>query len=150
MHVRVDVRGIVEQEVEHIVTLMLVGPNDLGIDRDMVCDHGVGDNAFLEAEILRRMAGIDRGEACFELLAIATGMETAIEIIMSEDWSAARALLTRSFAARSVSSRMYVSEVANRVAALISEISPILLSPVLVPQASRQAMRVRGSTGCLT
>src|SRR5262252_6562030 len=81
----VDVRGIVEQEVEHIMTLMLVRPDDLGIDRDMVRHHGVGHDTLLEAEILRRMARINGRKACFELLTVATGMEAPIEIIVPED-----------------------------------------------------------------
>ena len=85
MDVRLDVGGIVEQEIEHIVALMFVGADDLGIDRDMIGHQGVGHDAFFEAEILRRMAGIDRGDARFELLAVTTGMQAAIEIIVPED-----------------------------------------------------------------
>ena len=35
-----------------LLTLMLVRPDDLGIDRDMVRHHGVGHDPLLEAEIL--------------------------------------------------------------------------------------------------
>jgi hypothetical protein len=53
MDVRLDMRRIVEQEVEHIMTLMLVGPNDLRLDRHMIGHHAIGHHAFLEPEILR-------------------------------------------------------------------------------------------------
>ena len=85
MDIWLDVGGIVEQEIEDVVALMFVGADDLGIDGDMIGHHGIGDDAFFEAEILRRMARIDRGDARFEFLAVATGMQVAIEIIVPED-----------------------------------------------------------------
>jgi hypothetical protein len=48
MHVRLDVRGIVKQQIEHIVALMLVRPNDGGIDRDMVGHQRVGDHPLVQ------------------------------------------------------------------------------------------------------
>ena len=85
MDLRLDVGGVVEQDIEDIVTLMFVGADDLRIDGDMIGHHAVGDDAFFEAEILRRMARIDRGNPRFEFLAVATGMQVAIEVIVPED-----------------------------------------------------------------
>ena len=51
----------------------------------MIGHHAVGDDAFFEAEILRLMTGIDRGDPRFEFLAVATGMQMAIESIVLED-----------------------------------------------------------------
>ena len=65
MHVWLDIRGIVQQQIEHIVALMLVGANNGGIDRDMVGHQCVGDHPFVQPEVFRRMAGIDRVEPAY-------------------------------------------------------------------------------------
>ena len=65
-----DIRGIVEQQIEHVVALMVIGPNDFGVDRDMVGHQGVGDDAFVKPEVFGRIAGIDRGNAGFKPLSI--------------------------------------------------------------------------------
>ena len=86
MHVRLDIRGIVKQQIEHIVALMLVGANHGGIDRDMVGHQRVGDHPFVQPEVFRRMAGIDRVEARFEFLAVATGMEGVTLVIAKPEY----------------------------------------------------------------
>ena len=59
VNLRLDVGGVVEEQVEDVVALMLIGANDAGIDRDVVGHQGVGDDALLQTEVLGRMAGID-------------------------------------------------------------------------------------------
>ena len=53
MDVWLDAGCVVEQDIEDIVTLMVVGADDLRIDGDMIGHHAVGDAPFFEAEILR-------------------------------------------------------------------------------------------------
>ena len=64
---------------------MFVGPNDFGIDWDMIGHQAIGNDPFVEPEVFRGIAGIDRGEAGFKLLAIATGMQRVAEVILAED-----------------------------------------------------------------
>ena len=71
MPLRLDVRGIVVQQVEHIMALVLVGADDPGVDRHRVGHQGVGAHAFLQAEILAGVPGIDRVDLGFEALAVA-------------------------------------------------------------------------------
>ena len=47
-----DVSCVVEQQIENIVTFVLVGPDNPGIDGNVVGDQGVGDDPFLETEVL--------------------------------------------------------------------------------------------------
>ena len=84
MHFRLDVGGIVEQNVENIVTFMLIGANDFGIDGDMVSYQGVGDNAFFQPEVFGRMTGIDSMDSGFKLLSVAAGMDGLVDIVMPE------------------------------------------------------------------
>ena len=51
MYFGLYVRRIVEQKIEHIVTLMVMGANDVGIDGDMVRHQGVGDDALFQPEV---------------------------------------------------------------------------------------------------
>src|SRR5439155_9587346 len=45
----------------------------------------IGDDAFVQPEVFGGIARIDRGEACFKLLAIATGVERVAKVILPED-----------------------------------------------------------------
>ena len=45
-----DVSRIVQQHVQHVVTLMFVGPNDFGIDWDMIGHQAIGNDPFVEPE----------------------------------------------------------------------------------------------------
>src|SRR5712691_10489179 len=67
------------------VTLMFVSPNDFRIDRDMVGHQAIGDDAFVQPEVFRGIVRIDRGEARFKLLAIATGVQRVAEVILPEN-----------------------------------------------------------------
>ena len=51
MHVGLDVTGIVEQDIEHIVAFMVVGANDLCIHGDVIGHQGIGDDAFFEPKV---------------------------------------------------------------------------------------------------
>lgn len=53
MNLRLDVRRVVEQDVEDVVALVLVCADDVGIYRDIVCDQSVGNDSFLKAEVFR-------------------------------------------------------------------------------------------------
>jgi transcriptional regulator of acetoin/glycerol metabolism len=56
--------------------------------------------------------------------------------------SLAIALATRSLASRSVSGRRKLSDIEVNACGPVSEIWPILASPMFVPQATTQAVRV--------
>ena len=51
MHFGLDVTGIVVQDIEHIVALMIVRANDFRIDRDAIGHQGVGDDTFFQAKV---------------------------------------------------------------------------------------------------
>ncbi len=64
---------------------MVIGPNNFGVDRDMVGHQGIGDDTFVKPEVLGRIAGIDRRNAGFKPLAITARVEYTIDVILSED-----------------------------------------------------------------
>ena len=53
MNLRLDVRRVVEQDVEHVMAFVLVCSDDVGIDRDVVGDQSVGNHSFLKTEVFR-------------------------------------------------------------------------------------------------
>ena len=53
MNLRLDVRRVIEEDVEHVMALVLVCADDVGIDRDIVGDQSVGNDSFLKAEVFR-------------------------------------------------------------------------------------------------
>ncbi len=59
-----DVGRIVEQNIEHIVTLMLVCPNDFGMNRHMIGHQRVGDDSFFKPEVFGRIARINGVRGC--------------------------------------------------------------------------------------
>lgn len=71
MDARLDVRGVVVQQVENVVTLVLIGADDAGIERRVIGDASVIDDALLESEVFRRMARSDGVNLGFEFLPIA-------------------------------------------------------------------------------
>jgi hypothetical protein len=48
-----DVRRVVEQDVEHVLAFVLVCSDDVGIDRDVVGDQSIGNDSFLKTEVFR-------------------------------------------------------------------------------------------------
>ena len=69
--IRVDIGGVVVEQIKDKIAFMLVGANDFGIDRDMVANQRQGGNAFFETEIFRGMSGVDGIALRFETLTIA-------------------------------------------------------------------------------
>lgn len=84
MNFRLDVGGIVEQNIKYIVTLMLVCANDFRIDRDMIGYQSIGDNSFLKPEVFGRIARIDSVNPGLKLLSVAAGMKCLTNIIISK------------------------------------------------------------------
>jgi hypothetical protein len=82
MHLRVNVRGIVEEQIEDKLALMIVGTDQIGVHRDMIGNQGVGHHPLVEAKIFRGIACIECGESCFKLLPIATGVDHPGDIIV--------------------------------------------------------------------
>ena len=110
-----DIGRIVEQEVKHIVTLMLVCPNDFRVDRDVVRHQGVGDDPFFQPKVFGRIAGVYRGELGLELCPSLLEWSAPPRSYCRKMANSAIALLTRSLASRKVSRRMKLSEVAASV-----------------------------------
>jgi hypothetical protein len=88
------------------------------------------------------MAGVERVNAGFEFLAVTAGVESVAEIVMPEDGQLRNRVTDPVVASRKDFGRMKLSEAEASVWKLISEISPILPSPMLVAQAVRQAVRI--------
>ena len=51
MDVGLDIGCVIEQEVKHIVTFMVVRADDLRVDRDMIGHERVGNDAFFEPKV---------------------------------------------------------------------------------------------------
>ena len=73
MDARLDVRGVVVQQVENVMTLVLVGTDDAGIERHVIGHVRVIDDAFLQPEVFGRIARSDGANLGFEFLPIARG-----------------------------------------------------------------------------
>ncbi len=81
---RLDIGGVVVQQIEHVMALVLVRPNDLRIDRDVVRDQRVGAHALFQAKIFRRVPRIDRLNLRFHALTVAAGMHAVPDIVEVE------------------------------------------------------------------
>ena len=46
-----NISCVIKQQIKNIVTFVLIGPDNPGIDGNVVGDQGVGDDPFLEAEV---------------------------------------------------------------------------------------------------
>ena len=86
MPFRLDVGGVVVQDIKDIVALMLMRPDNFGVDGDMVRHQRVGAHALVQPEIFGRMR-IDRVNLRFYPLAVATGMERVLDIVQVEHGS---------------------------------------------------------------
>ncbi len=78
-------RGVVEQDVEDEVALVLVGADDPGVQRDVVGHQRVADHTLAQAEVLRGVAGVDGRDRGLELLAVAAGGHRIKDIEVTED-----------------------------------------------------------------
>ena len=57
MPFRLDVGGVVVQHIKHVVTLMLMRPDNLGVDGDVVRHQRVGAHALVQPEIFGVCSG---------------------------------------------------------------------------------------------
>jgi len=91
------------------------------------------------------MTGIERVDPGFKLLAVAARMHGVADIVVPENGQACNGVadaivgLTQGLLAKKT------MEAETRAWKLISEISPILPSPILLPHAITQADRMRSS-----
>lgn len=53
MHLWVNVRGVVEEQIEDKLALMIVGTDHLGVHRDMIGNQSISHYPLVEAKILR-------------------------------------------------------------------------------------------------
>ena len=75
-----DVRRVVVQQIEHKMAFVLMGADDLGVDRYVVGNHRAGAHALVPAEILGRIPGIEGVDLGFKPLAITAGMQFVSDI----------------------------------------------------------------------
>jgi len=85
MNLWVDIRGIVEEQIEDKLALMIVGTDQIGVHRDMIGNQGIGYHTLVEAKIFRGIACIECGKSCFKLLPIATGVDHIGDIIVPKN-----------------------------------------------------------------
>ena len=85
MNLWVDIRGIVEEQIEDKLALMIVGTDHIGVHWDMIGNQGISHHTLVEAKIFRGIARIECGESCFKLLPIATGVEYVGKIIVPKN-----------------------------------------------------------------
>jgi len=50
MNLRVNVCGIVEEQIEDKLALMIVGTDHIGVHRDMIGNQGIGHHTLFEAK----------------------------------------------------------------------------------------------------
>ncbi len=67
------------------MAFMLVGTNDLGIERHMIGHQRVGHDPLAQAKVFGGVPGVDRVNPRFEFLTIAAGMHSVIDIIQLKD-----------------------------------------------------------------
>ena len=85
-HGRHDVRGIVVADVENVVALVLMGADQFRLERHMVGEQRVGDDALAGAEVLARVSRFGRRIGRREFLAVdAAVQDLGIERVERED-----------------------------------------------------------------
>ncbi len=75
MDIGSDIGIIIEEQVKDIMAFILVGPNDLCANGNMVGNIGERGNAFGQTEIFRGVTGYDRRDLGIVLLPVTTGMD---------------------------------------------------------------------------
>ena len=85
VHLGLQIRRIVEDEIEDVMALMIVRADEPGIDRNVIEEQRVGHNAFLEPEVLARVSGIEGVDPGFKLLAIAARMCPPLASVIGPD-----------------------------------------------------------------
>src|SRR5260370_30480731 len=53
MNLRVNVRRIVEEQIEDKLAFMIVGTDQIGVHRDMIGNQGIGHHTLVETKIFR-------------------------------------------------------------------------------------------------
>ena len=76
MDLGLDVGRIVFENIENIVTLILVCTNNFGINRDVISNQRVRYNSFLKSKVFGRVASINRRDLSLEFLSDTPSAET--------------------------------------------------------------------------
>jgi hypothetical protein len=84
MPFRLDVRGVVVQDVEDEVRLVLMRTNDSCVAWHMVGDQRVGAHAFFQTKVFAAMPCVDGRDLCLDALAIAAGVLQVVDIVLVE------------------------------------------------------------------
>ena len=84
MHAGLDVSLIVEEQVKDIMAFVFVSTDDTCLNRNVIGDQGISDNAFLEAEIFGRIARIERLDT-LKFLTVTAGMQVVAQRQVLED-----------------------------------------------------------------
>ena len=69
--IRLDVGGVVIQDIENIMTFVLMRADDLGVDGYMIRHQSIRGHALLQAKIFRGISRVDRIDLRFHALTIA-------------------------------------------------------------------------------
>src|SRR5712691_10992720 len=150
MPFRLDVGGVVVQHIKHVVALMLMRADNLGVDGDMVRYQRVGAYALVQPEIFWGMPRIDRVNLRFHTLAVATGMQRVLDIVQVEHREGRHRIRdgivggVQGFQAQVITRGRQHRWVPR------PETSAILHKPMLVPIATMQASSSRKSGASLT
>ena len=74
-HGRRNLRSVVIADIEHVVALMFMRPDQFGLQRDVVSQEGVSDNPFASAKVLARVARLDGRIGRLEFLPVNASVE---------------------------------------------------------------------------
>ena len=82
---RNDIGRVAFEEVVQVTTFVFVRADDLRVRRQVVDHQVIGDNALPEAEVLRRVTGVDGVDPGLELLTVAAGVELSSDVVLPEN-----------------------------------------------------------------
>ena len=73
-------------DIEDVVAFVLVGPDQLRLQRHVIGEQGIGNNALAPAKVLARVPGLDRRFGRREFLTIDTAIQDiGIERVQRKD-----------------------------------------------------------------
>jgi hypothetical protein len=81
---RLDIRGVVVQQVVHVMALVLVRADDLGVDRHVIENQRVRAHALLQTEVFVGVSGVDRRDLRLNALTVAAGVASVADIVFLE------------------------------------------------------------------
>jgi hypothetical protein len=81
---RLDIRGVVVQQVVHVMALVLVRADDLGVDRHVIENQRVRAHALLQTEVFAGVSGVDRLDLRLNALTVAAGVASIADIVFLE------------------------------------------------------------------